>query len=255
MHESPRPASHARAVALAAGLALAGADGIAHADTLVGAYLGRSWTRDSTLHVRQPALGHDVRFDSISWDDESFRSPPYYGLRAFHYGAAWRGFGVGFDFTHYKVLARTGAASRAYGRWNGIAVDETAPLAARVQRFDISHGVNVGALLALYRRPLDSVGTWHAYAGAGPALYVLHPENTIAGRANRARYETSGVGVQALTGVGAAFGARWGAFLEAKLDARRVSPSVAAGEATTRIRTVHAVFGVSWRFGPAAPGR
>src|SRR4030095_2598218 len=136
-------------------VAIATVGEFAHAETTMSAYLGKSWTRSSDLTISQPATSSDATFQDVGWDSKSSSSPLYYGLRVTHFIEPYPSWGVAVDFTHYKIYARTSDAVRVHGRWNGSPVDETAPLETRVQKFNISHGVNYIGLLGLYRFRLE----------------------------------------------------------------------------------------------------
>jgi hypothetical protein len=80
----------------------------ASAETTISGYLGDSWTRSSDLRVSQSATDSDATFQGVSWDSKSFQAPPYYGLRFTQFFESYPLWGIAFDFTHYKIYARTG---------------------------------------------------------------------------------------------------------------------------------------------------
>jgi lipid A oxidase len=225
----------------------------ASAETTISGYLGDSWTRSSDLRVSQSATDSDATFQGVSWDSKSFQAPPYYGLRFTQFFESYSPWGIAFDFTHYKIYARTGDVVAFHGRWNGAPVDETAPLAERVQRFSISHGVNYVGPLVLYRigfieSTAFSEGRLQAYVGVGPIYYIDHPESTVNGLAAE-RYEGSGWGWQSVAGLRYRLTEHWSAFGEFKYDQGRATVIVAGdGSANTRLRTGHAIFGVGYSF-------
>ncbi len=229
------------------------ATSIARAETWVSGYLGYAWTRDSDLHVDQPATDSNASFGGVQWDSKSFEAPPYYGVRLTHFPEAYPSWGVALDFTHYKVYARTADSVAVSGRWNGAPVDTTAPLGERVQSFSISHGVNYVGPLVLYRWSFDASppyrqGRVQPYVGVGPIYYIDHPENTVNGFTTE-RYQGSGWGWQAVAGARYLFTERWSVFGEIKHDEGTAKVSVGGdGSANTRLRTTHAVFGVGYSF-------
>jgi opacity protein-like surface antigen len=234
-------------------VAIATVGEFAHAETTMSAYLGKSWTRSSDLTISQPATSSDATFQDVGWDSKSFSSPLYYGLRVTHFIEPYPSWGVAVDFTHYKIYARTSDAVRVHGRWNGSPVDETAPLETRVQKFNISHGVNYIGLLGLYRFRLEVTdafpyGRLQPYVGIGPIYYIDHPESTVNSLMSE-RYQSSGWGYQVVGGMRYAFTDRWSLFGEVKYDQGRANASVAGdGSANLSLRTGHAVFGVNYTF-------
>src|SRR5688572_8579019 len=79
----------------------------------VSFYAGQAWTLDSEVEYAD-------RTEEVSWEDESFESPYYYGARVGYFFGEW---GVALDFFHAKVY-----------------LDE--PLTG-VDELAISHGYNV----------------------------------------------------------------------------------------------------------------
>lgn len=241
-----------RAAAVAAGMSAAILP--AAAETVAGGYLGSAWTRDSDVHVWQPATSSDATFRSVGWDGRSHESPPYYGLRVTHFLERFPQWGIGLDATHYKVYARTDRAVGVNGTWDGAPVDEVAPLDERVQRFDISHGVNYVGPIVAYRWRLGTrnrfpLGRWNPYVGAGPVYYVLHPENTINGVPSGDGYEGSGWGWQAFGGISYRVTPSLSVFGEARYSEGTAKVSTGGGgRARTDLETRHLIFGFGWSF-------
>lgn len=226
----------------------------AAAETVVSGYLGEAWTRDSDLHVRQPATGSAGTFRGMAWDSKSFESPPYYGLRATYFPERYPQWGIGLDFTHYKIYAKTAESVPVDGVWNGAAVNEVAPLGNRVQKFNVSHGVNYVGPTLTYRWRLDATerfpeGRWNPYVGGGPVYYINHPENTVNWLTNDERYESSGWGWQAFGGVSYRLTPSVSVFGELKYNEGTAKATVAGGgNAETDLSTTHAVIGIGWAF-------
>jgi len=251
-------ASKDRAPALArtaaVAIAIGAATGPAAAETMVSGYLGEAWTQDSDLQVAQPATGSAAAFRGVAWDSKSFESPPYYGLRVTYFPERYPQWGIGLDFTHYKIYAKTGQAVPVDGMWNGAAVNEVAPLNSRVQKFNISHGVNYLGPILTYRWRLDASerfphGRWNPYLGGGPVYYIIHPENTVNGLTNDESYESSGWGWQAFGGVSYRITPSLSVFGEVKYSEGTATVDTAGGgHAETDLTTTHAVIGVGWSF-------
>lgn len=224
------------------------------AETRVSLYFGTAPTRSSDLSVSQPSTGSNATFSGVSWNDASFEAPPYYGLRVDHFLESRPNWGVGVEFNHYKVYARTENAVPVSGTWLGAPVNTVAPLSQRVQNFSISHGVNFIGVSALYRWQHDRserfpTGRLQPYLGAGPIFYILHPENTINNVANDEKYQESGIGLQLLGGLHYSLTDRVGIFFELKHTSGKAKVDTAgSGSAQTRLDTTHGALGLSWRF-------
>ena len=236
---------------LPAACMLLGASANVGAETSVSLYTGTSFTRHSDLHVTQSSTASDATFDDVRWKAKPFTPAPYYGLKASHFLESNPRWGISLDFTHYKMYADTGKNVAVRGQWNGAPVDTSAPLGERVQRFEISHGVNMLALNVLYRwtDPAGPApGRLQPYVGAGPAYYLLHPESTVNNRSFSGGYQGSGIGIQVLVGLHYPVTRQLGLFAEAKFNAGKARMDTADGQADTPIRSVHGIAGASWSF-------
>ncbi len=226
----------------------------ARAQTSVSVYTGTSFSRHSDLHIRQPRTDSDATFRGVSWAARPFSQAPYYGYRLTHYFARAPRLGFGLDYTHYKIYARTERTARVEGVWNGAPVNESARIDARVQDFNISHGVNMISGNVLYRRvrrpaPHAAQSRSQPYAGAGLVFYVPHSESTINHLTTNGRYQSSGLGFQVLAGLSYALKWRVALFAETKFNAGTAKVDTAGpGRAETKLRTLHTLAGVSYRF-------
>ena len=226
----------------------------ARAQTSVSVYAGTSFTRHSDLHIRQPGTGSDATFRGVSWAARPFAQAPYYGYRLTHYFADSPRFGFSLDYTHYKVYARTDRTARVSGVWNGAPVNEPSRIDARVQDFNISHGVNMVSGNLLYRRARRAAANvpesrLQPYAGAGLVFYVPHSESTINHLTTGGRYQSSGLGYQVLGGLSYELNGRVSLFAEAKFNGGTAKVDTAGqGRAETKLRTLHTLAGVSYRF-------
>ncbi|HEV2611351.1 MAG TPA: outer membrane beta-barrel protein [Noviherbaspirillum sp.] len=237
-------------VIIAAGASVPFAPRIAFAENIFSIYPGTSHTRDSDLSINQPGRGTGITLRDVEWGADPFKPAPYYGLRLTHFFDASPSWGVALDFTHYKMYAKTGRAVRVDGILQGAPVNVVAPMDRYVQRFEISHGVNVLSVNGLYRW-LDTGlagGRLTPYIGGGLAYYRPHSENTVAGAYHETGYRSSGFGFQVLGGVGYQFTERVSAFLETKYNSGTAKVGVFQGEAETPLRSFHATAGISYRF-------
>lgn len=185
--------------------------------------VGVSLTRPSDLRLRTRAA--DAVFRRVRWSGQSLVAPPWYAVRVTVGGAA-------LDYTHYKIVAATQDVVREEGTWHGERVADPVRLDARVQHFEVSHGVNALALVALLRDPARR----GFYVALGPVLYLPHAESTVDGRPAGWGYGVGGLGVEAVAGVGDPRHH----FAELKADAGRIAFGVADGSASTVLETVHA---------------
>lgn len=153
--------------------------------------IGISFAHPSDLRIDQPtrdthAVVHDVR-----WAGQSFVSPLYYVVRL--------GYGdVALDFTHFKIIAETQRVTDISGTWHGAAVSQNTPISKYVQHFELSHGVNSIALIALAHNPAHR----SLYAGIGPVIFMPHAETRLDDSPNQWGYAYGGVGFEAVGGVG-----------------------------------------------------
>ncbi len=238
------------ALALAALLALRG-PGSAAAEPFLDLYAGKSTTRAADVRIRQPALGNDFTVEQVSFDDESFRSPIWYGLRAGYFSRRLPWLGAGLEFVHFKILADTAGTARIRGTRAGSPVDTTARVDTVVQEFDISHGVNYLTVDLLVRYPLLADrerfpgGRLQPYAGAGVGPVIAHAENRVGGVENDERYEIGGLGVQGFVGIRLLLFRHLGLFAEYKLTRSSLEVGIAAGEGRVRETTHHLIGGIT----------
>jgi lipid A oxidase len=206
------------------------------------------------VRIIQPGTNSNATFHNVSWDSESFSNPYYYGIRVSHYFDEHPDWGVGLDFTHDKVFAKTGQVVHVDGTWNGAPVNEAAPMDQRVQAFSISHGVNTLALNVYYRwrrQSNDSIlcARCQPYVGAGPSWYVLHAENTVNGQHNEEGYKGAGFGYQLLGGLHYGVTQTVGLFIEAKYNSGKVEVDIAGGgRGETTLNSSQLLAGLSLAF-------
>jgi hypothetical protein len=183
---------------------------------------GLSFTRPSDLTIDQPASGNHAVFHNVRWAGRSFESPLYYVVRV--------GKGnVQLDYTHYKIVAEAEERVPTSGMWHGRPVDETAPLSDRVQHFEVTHGVNAFALVALAHDPVHR----GAYIGAGPVLFMPHAESIADGRKGDWGYGRGGNGFEVVAGAGTP-----APFADVKVIAGSIRVGIANGTAETKLSTV-----------------
>ena len=219
-------------------------------ENIFSVYTGTSLTRNSDLNISRPVAGTILNVRDVEWANDPFKAAPYYGLRFTHFHDRYPNWGVALDFTHYKMYARTGRVVRVDGTWNGAPADGAARMDQYVQRFEISHGVNVLSVNAIYRWLNLGIagGRLQPYIGAGVAHYRPHSENAVDNVYHETGYQASGFGYQLLGGARYQVTERTGAFVEAKFNSGTAKVDIADGRAETPLRTFHAVAGISFSF-------
>jgi lipid A oxidase len=222
----------------------------AQAETRLSLYIGKSFTEDSGLRLRQPN-GTDLTFQGVSWSDQSFVMPIYYGVRVTHFLPRRPEWGVALDFFHYKVISDTNAVLPVSGARNGGPVSDTERLGDTIQRFDMTHGVNYLTLNAVHRwrlrpdPPHYPNGRLQPYVGAGVGAVIPHVEVRIGGVSQQA-YQWRGPGFQLFGGASYALSRRWSLFSEYKFTHTTLTVDIPGGDAHTTLDTHHLVFGGSY---------
>jgi hypothetical protein len=209
------------------------------------AYIGAAHTGTSYLFLTQPTLGTILRFKPVGYRGESFRSPFYYGARiARDLSPHWA---VEAELIHLKVFANVNRPSTVTGLLNGSPVDRAEPIDDIVQRFSISHGVNLILGNLLFRQPL-----LRSHSRRLPRLLLVlrlgagttrpHAESTIVGRANE-HYQLGSPAAQFAAGVELNIFHRLYWAGEYKFTRTRQQVDVFQGKATSLLESHHVVTG------------
>jgi hypothetical protein len=226
--------------------------GPARAETQFSLYIGKSFTNDSDLQLRQPG---DTRltFHGVSWEDESFQMPIYYGWRVTHFLEPDERWGIALDFFHYKVFSDPNQVLPVSGSRNGTPVSGRERLGDTLPSFSMSHGVNYLTLNGIHRWRLHSDAgrkwediRWQPYLGAGIGAVIPHVEATVGGR-TIGEYQWHGPGFQIFTGASYRLASHWCLFAEYKFAHTSITVDVPGGDAHTTLDTHHLVLGGSYR--------
>jgi outer membrane protein W len=222
----------------------------AFAENIFAIYTGTSFARNSDLRLTQASIGTDLTVHDVHWEADPLKAAPYYGLRFTHFFDDRPNWGIGLDYTHYKMYAQTERGVAVTGTWQGVPINSNASMNQYVQHFEISHGVNLLSLNGIYRWNNSSFleGRLQPYLGAGLGFYWPHSENTVNNLNHTTGYDASGLGVQLLGGVQYRLGPQWGLFAEVKFDRGTAKVDIANGRAQTPLRTFHALGGVQYGF-------
>jgi hypothetical protein len=222
----------------------------ARADWTLGAFAGASHTRAAALEITQPSLGTAVRLEPVRLDSGSFDPPIYYGYRGGVFPASWNGFGIEGEFIHLKVIAQTSRPVSVTGTRDGQPISASQPMHHIVERFSITHGVNLITINGAYRRALGAVdrSRVHVIVRAGAGFTVPHAESTIGGISQEG-YEIGARAYQAAAGADVRLAGRLYAIGDYKWSRTVQTVDVDRGTARIPLNTGHVTFGVALRFG------
>jgi len=237
--------------ALGAALVLLATAAPARADWVLAAFLGGAATEAATLRVEQASDASDFEVHDVAFAGRSFESPVYYGYRIMWTRPRQARLGFEGELIHLKVYAETGALVRVRGTIRDAPVDRTMRLGEVVERFSISHGLNLLFGNLVLRQPLGAAAPVQnrravlaVRVGAGPT--IQHAESTIGGRTQE-QYEWGRVAGQVAAGIEYRVAPRLAAIAEYKVTATSQRVAVPDGWASARFTTQHVVAGIAWR--------
>ena len=230
-----------------------------HRRIYVAQYTGTTAIGSSDLRLIQPRLGTDVTYRSVNYEQRLRSGSPYYGVKMGYYLPKAPRIGVEFEYNHTKMYAKRGEAKPLTGTWQGQTVNSLEPLAQRIQRYQISNGVNSLSLNLLYHVPVSVSpqypnGRWQPYFGGGPQYTYLYSINTVDGLRAKEKYHPNGWGYQLIGGIRGLVTPRIGFFAEGKVQRGNPVSLVAdkgdakGGRGTTAIRIKHLALGVFYQF-------
>lgn len=170
----------------------------AHADNEVSLYGGFQWAP----HSRVTGSYDDEPFNFLAaWEGNSFRMPPYYGIRFAHWNKNW---GWALDYSHSKVYASDETLAT-----NGLDV------------LEFTDGVNTYTANLMYRFQNESAFT--PYIGLGAGFSMPHVEYLQTDGVKTFETQFGGPAAQAMAGVSYAFSDNWSMFGEYKIDYAQIS--------------------------------
>jgi hypothetical protein len=212
----------------------------------VAGYLGGNYTRPSTITVDQPSEQTALTADGVEFSSEPLRSPIYYGVRVGRLFGSTARVGLELEFMHLKAFARTAEARTISGAYLGEPIDASAPqsLDRYVQRFAMSHGLNVLVVNAVSRTPIGGGATALVIrGGVGPA--IPHAETTIGGRALD-QYQYGGLATHLAVGIDTRLTRRLSAVAEYKLTRARPTLDVVNGTGRVTALSHHVAVGLAF---------
>ncbi len=240
----------ARRMGLSAVLFLWCSSSILRAEWAVAGYAGATFTQDSYLKIRQPALLTNLRFTGVGYRGDSFDSPLYYGFRSGYYFNSHMG--IEGEFIHLKVYAKVDRPTAVDGTLDGEPINAVVPMDTIVQRFDISHGVNLllGNFIyrwSFFREPGRQPGRLVLAGRFGLGGTIPHPESTVLEMTNE-HYQ---LGRWALQAAGGAEVRLWRGLYglgEYKFTRTPQRVRIYEGHAETLLKTHHIIFGLAYHF-------
>ncbi len=201
----------------------------ARAEWIAAAYLGSSWTSPATLTLEQPSRGVRSSWSDVHFESRSFESPQYFGYRVAWFGFGRARLGVEGEVTHLKVYAAQGA------------------LAPEVQRFSISHGLNLVLANIVWRQNPTSSRRIGLTVRGGAGVAVPHGESQVFGVVQQ-QYQISSLALQGSAGPVVRLTRHLNAMLEYKLTTANPTVDVADGTMKGRYTSQHLAAGLEVRW-------
>ncbi|ETX08654.1 MAG: hypothetical protein ETSY2_04120 [Candidatus Entotheonella gemina] len=173
------------------------------AEWMLSLYGGIAHTLDSDARLKEPG---DTRltFHDLSWDDESFQEPQYFGFRLTYWLSRQSPWGLAVDFTHAKMLAELDEDVSVSDRRGGELVSTREVLGDSFVKLEFSHGHNLLTANVLYRWLAHNRPAWFGrlqpYAGLGAGVAIPHVE-VITASSVTGDYQFAGPTLQGLAGL------------------------------------------------------
>ena len=199
----------------------------AAAETVATFYLGANASPESIVNY-DFNLGSEPQSTSVAWDGETFKMPPYFGLRMTWWGDAHPNWGLAIDNVHAKVAA--------------------SPMPDGFTTLEFTDGVNMITGNLHYRYLNDSKFT--PYAGVGIGITTPHVEVTnTAGTSETFRYQFGGPAAQVLAGLEHNINDQWSVFGELKFAKFWIGVDLdGGGSLSTDILSRQIAFGINYTF-------
>ncbi len=203
----------------------------AHAQLTLTLRQGKAWVESSDLLVQRPN-GTDVLLHDLTWEDQSYRSPIYYGLGLTWWLPRHPEWGLGLDFTHAKAILDTDGSTFAFGRLDGRPIVGSVPVRDVVPALQFSHGLNL-LTAGGYRRwwaaaRADRSPGVSFYLGLGAGVAVPHVEAQIGG-IRTDEYQLAGPAARGVAGLDVPFDEHVSLVGEAILSWADVSADLTGG--------------------------
>ena len=251
MATTRRLTSH-RAATFAASIVILAVTAPASAEWTAGVFAGGCTTGDTSLTLVQPASGTSVTFDPVHYRSASFEMPIYYGYRVGAFLAP-RWLGIEGELIHMKVIADTARVSRAEGTVGRQTVAEPRAIDSVLERFSITHGVNLLLANVVVRREGNAASSaraprWMLVGRIGAGASIPHPESTSGG-VSLERYEWGAFSMQGAAAAEARIAGPLYVSGEYKLTRTVQDVTIAGGSARTPLVTHHVAAGLTLHLG------
>ena len=227
--------------------------GTISAEWFASGYLGAASTPDSDVELSLPGGTH-LTFNDVTWDDESFSGPIYYGLRTGYWFESRPNLGVALDFTHAKMMCYSNQLVQVSGTRQGAPIAGQERLGDTFDELSFSHGHNLLTLNGMYRwmelgrSGRDFLNRLQPYVLAGLGVAYPHVEVAVAG-SDTYEYQAAGIAAQAGGGLDVDI-TRWlSVFAEYRLSYAEIDADLAGGGSLqTEPWTHHFMSGVTFSF-------
>ena len=224
-----------------------------NAEWFVSGYLGAASTHDSDVELNRPG-GTQLTFSDISWDDKSFESPLYYGMRVGYWFNSRPNWAVAIDFTHAKMHSDPNQSVSVSGTRDGTPVSGQERLGDTFDELSFSHGHNLLTVNGMYRwlnlgkSDRDFLNRLQPYVLAGLGIAYPHVEVKVEG-SDTYEYQFTGFAAQGGAGLDVNI-TRWlSAFAEYRLGYAEIDADLEGGGALkTEPWTHHVTLGVTFSF-------
>jgi len=225
----------------------------AKAELFLSGYFGVASTHDSDVELDRPG-GTNLTFSNVSWDDDSFSYPPYYGLRVGYWFRNNPNWGMAIDFTHVNMYGELEKTVSVSGTRSGVPISGQERLQDTFEVLEFSDGHNLLTLNGIYRwMELDTsredfLNRLQPYVLVGLGIAIPHVEVTVDGD-RTFEYQITGLAAQAGAGLDVDITRWFSVFAEYRLSYAEINADlVGGGTLKTEPWTHHFTLGVTFSF-------
>ena len=221
----------------------------AQAEWRLSVYGGIAYTLDSDVKLEEPG---DTRltFHHVSWDDDSFEEPQYFGLRLTYWLGHQSPWGLAVDFAHAKMIAELDEEVLVTGRRGGDFANAREVLGDSFVKLEFSHGHNLLTANLLYRWLAPNRPAWlgriQPYVGLGAGVAIPHVEVLVGSPLATTGYQVGGPVAQGLAGLNINLMKHLSVFTEFRLSYAHIDVDLrGGGSLETDAWTYHINLGLS----------